>query len=479
MRIRIKNYISFFVLIFLLPVLLLCVGASLPRLYGESYYAQLAEMDQRLTTTQGSRLILIGGSNVAFGIDVSLLEELMGQAGYNYTVCPYGLYAAVGTSAMLELSAGVLREGDIVVLALEPTSETMSTYFGANAFWKCAESSPGLLTRLNGKQTSAVWGGYIGYLQERAAICRLGDFPRAAGVYARSAFDENCNMSYFRAGNTMALGYDVSSPIDLASVSVEGDFAEEMNEYCRTAAQRGAAVYLSFSPMNRSAIADLSDEAVDAYFNTCSTAFGCLIISNPNDYIMDSGWFYDSNFHLNTAGAQMRTYTLAGDLLAQLGYYRKPAYTAPAMPVSIAVSADNDADPTLFTYRAIGENGWLISGLTDVGLTATSLTVPSSVEGRPVVGFTSDALFEAASLEELRIPQNVEFLPSGLFRNCGSLTRLVLEHTAFPCDIAGDTFDGAPQIRVFVPASSYSFYRDGYGCEVSPWANELDRIFTY
>jgi len=47
-------------------------------------------------------------------------------------VCP--LYAAVGASAMLDLSLGTLREGNIVILTLEPTSETMSTYFGATTF---------------------------------------------------------------------------------------------------------------------------------------------------------------------------------------------------------------------------------------------------------------------------------------------------------------------------------------------------------
>ena len=35
------------------------------------------------------------------------------------------------------------------------------------------------------------------------------------------------------------------------------------------------------------------------------------MISDPNRYILDSGWFYDSNFHLNSAGAAVRTRLLA------------------------------------------------------------------------------------------------------------------------------------------------------------------------
>ena len=144
--------IAFVLLICLLPALLLTVGASLPILYGNSYYAELAPLTERLDQSEGKKLVLIGGSNIAFGVDVDLLEQLLAEKGYSYTVCPYGLYAAVGCSAMLSLSENALKEGDLVVLAVEPTDETMSAYFGASAFLKCAEDAPWLLARMNAEQ---------------------------------------------------------------------------------------------------------------------------------------------------------------------------------------------------------------------------------------------------------------------------------------------------------------------------------------
>ena len=71
--------------------------------------------------------------------------DVLSQNGFDYTVCPMGLYGAVGTDVMLDLTASQLRQGDLVVFTFEPTSESMSDYFGANAYWKCAESDPGLL----------------------------------------------------------------------------------------------------------------------------------------------------------------------------------------------------------------------------------------------------------------------------------------------------------------------------------------------
>lgn len=475
-----KKLAAMLALFLLLPTVLLCAGAALPSLYGDSYYAELAPMADRLRTVEGKKLVLVGGSNIAFGTDTALLEELLHEKGYDYTVCPFGLYAAVGTSAMLSLSRSALGEGDIVILAIEPTDETFSSYFGAGAFWKCAEDAPRLLLGLSGSQRAAMLGNYVSYLQERRSIVRSGDFPIAEGAYTRSAFDESCNMIYPREGNVMTLGFDTGSVIDLAGLRIEPSFAEQVNDYCRHAARAGAAVYMSFSPMNRSAIVDSSDEAISAFFTLINESFPCPVISDPNDYMMDSGWFYDSNYHLNSAGAELRTIRLAQDILAQLGCYESIGYTAPAMPSSLAKPEVNAAETDLFLFSPVADGaGYLVSGLTEPGLSRTSLTVPSSCDGRPVVGFTPGALTGAASLEELRLPQSIETLPSGVFKDCPSMTRLILEHTQSPCGLEDGALDDAEQIRIYVPAEAYPYYRDGYGCEANPWAPYLGRIFAF
>ena len=177
-----KKVIAILLLVLLLPVTLLTTGAALPDCYGESYYAELPELYRRLKTAEGRKLVLVGGSNIAFGVDTAQLEQTLDEFGYDCTVCPFGLYAAVGTSVMLELAEDSLSEGDVVVLAIEPTAETFSTYFGSTAFWKCAEPAPELLTALSNAKRSALAGNYIGYLQERVEITRSGVLPRAEGV---------------------------------------------------------------------------------------------------------------------------------------------------------------------------------------------------------------------------------------------------------------------------------------------------------
>ena len=216
----------------------------------------------------------------------------------------------------------------------------------------------------------------------------------------------------------------------------------------------------------------------------CNDTFHCPIISDPNTYIMESGWFYDSNFHLNSAGAILRTYSLAEDILAWLGCYEELDYELPEMPAFMGPSYDTPTETGHFTYDPItdpkGETiGYQISGLTDSGLEQKELAIPAAYRDKAVVGILEDALSDAIALEQLRIPESVEGLPDNLFRNCKALTQLILEHRNTPCSVTAHTFDGADQVRIFVPAEAYTMYRDGFGCETNPWAPYIDRVYSF
>lgn len=473
-----KRVVCILFLAAILPVSLLIVGASLPEYYGESYYAELPEMYRRLKKTQGEKIVLVGGSNIAFGVDTGLLEELLRQCGYDYTVCSFGLYGAVGTSAMLELSKDCLGQGDIVVLAIEPSSETFSTYFGATAFLKCAESAPEMFLGLNAGQRAAAVGNYPDYLQQRLEIARTGILPSADGVYGKASFNARCDMVYERAGNTMTLGFDTGNPIDLSAVSFQPAFTEQVSDFCEAAVKRGTSVVMSFSPMNRSAMTDCAEETLYDFFQYCQSSFPCAIISDPNDYILDSGWFYDSNFHLNTPGAQVRTARLAEDLLGYLGCYQPLRFQMPTVPAPLANVEQNETDSLYFRFQPL-EDGWLVSGLTEAGKKETSLTLPSSYQGKPVVGFTAEAFAGNALLTELILPGSVESIPDGAFSDCENLTRLVLLHTQKTPGIGNAPFAGADRLRIYVPSGAYPLYWDGAGCGTNRWEAYMGLIEAY
>jgi hypothetical protein len=63
-----------------------------------------------------NKIIIIGGSNVRFGINAGLIERLIMNS---YCVYNYGLYAGMGLDLILGSSKKVLSKGDVVILSLE------------------------------------------------------------------------------------------------------------------------------------------------------------------------------------------------------------------------------------------------------------------------------------------------------------------------------------------------------------------------
>ena len=61
MKQHFKTIILFLLLVALTPVLVLAGGVALPDYYQESYYAELSEMYQRLKTTEGPKIVVVGG----------------------------------------------------------------------------------------------------------------------------------------------------------------------------------------------------------------------------------------------------------------------------------------------------------------------------------------------------------------------------------------------------------------------------------
>ena len=217
----------------MIPTFLLTMHFMLPECYKETYYAELSEMTERLKTAQKPKIVIVGNSDVAFGLQVDRLEKILNDKGFDYTVCPFGLYAALGTDAMLELSKPYLSAGDIVILVVEPVSDTLTTYFGASVLLKCAEKDPSLFWNLNSSQKQAVLGNFPEVLSTRYQIARSGEFPSSGDVYSKDSFDENCSLSYERAGNAMRLGYDPLTPVDFAEVRVDERYAQNACYYCR------------------------------------------------------------------------------------------------------------------------------------------------------------------------------------------------------------------------------------------------------
>jgi len=417
-------------------------------------------MYQNLKNTKGKKIIVVGNSAVAFGLVPELIEEEI----EGYTVCSFGLYGAIGTKAMMDLSRVNISEGDIVILAPEQVSQSMSLYFNSEYMWNSADGDFSMLENI--KNSGEMVGGFLGYVGRKYAYFAGGNPPAPTDVYAAASFDERCKMTYDRPYNKLPLGYDAMSRISYKKETFSSDFADYINEYDQFVKNRGAELLFGFAPVNLSGIElGTTKEDVDAFYDYVDGLLDCELLGNPNEYIFESDWFYDANVHVNSAGAIVYTDRLVRDLKAYLMDGSPIEIELPQKPVPPQEDdgGEDGEDAALFTYEESG-NGWNILSLTEEGKMRTAIAIPDYYKGKRVLSFNASVFAGNTGIQEIRLGKYIYGISDNSFEGCTNLRRLYLHPEREPseCSVYFSLFAGAPQCKAYVPQEKLSAYLNDY-----------------
>ncbi|MCR5210208.1 MAG: leucine-rich repeat domain-containing protein [Lachnospiraceae bacterium] len=430
--------------------------SSLPSVYGESYYAGLPLKYDRLKNTPSPRIIVIGGSSTAFGTDSKLIEKELGEPCVNF-----GLYAAIGLKPMLDLSASSIRPGDTVIICPETDSQMYSDYEGYNSLWKSCEGRSDMLFALKADSIPGMAGALKGFLNERNNLSSNAASVSDNNVYALSSFDSYGDISYPRPGNIMSKAYAPDSLPDIDASIVTDDFADMINRYSLMARIKGATVYFAFCPINSLSVSDVSDEQKQAFVNALRSRLDIPVISSLDDHIMDPGFFYDSNFHTNDYGMTYNTMLLINDIKRERG---DNSLASTSMPYPVAVSQNgaviSSGSTDILTYD-VTDTGIIITGLTQDGKKASSITIPDTIGGSTVTGIASHS-FDGSVATSITLPRSINSLSDGAFYGASILRDVILPCGALP-EVGEELLDGASaNISIKVPVEIYNTYMTDY-----------------
>lgn len=469
MKKRILRILACLLALAALPAALGGFAFALPPQYGDTFLGELPYKCAALAAAEGRRVIVAGGSGVAFGLRSDLLEgELPG-----YAVVNFGMYAGLGSTVMLELAEEELRPGDVVVFSPEQSGQTLSRYLSGEAMWQAADGHTDLLGRLDRESWGTLAGSFPYFAAQKACFCRDGDPPAGDGVYARSSFNAWGDIDYpDRGNNVMAGGMDPDLPIVFDETLPTGEFLDYVKDYAARCRAKGVAFYYRFCPMNAAAISPVQRERAAEYQSWLAQRLDCPILGDVEDAILDEGWFYDTNFHLNSAGAVVNTARLAAELKAALGLEGEVSIPLPAMPGrgEDAPAAGDNSDDGCFTYESAGE-GLRVTGLTAAGAARERLTVPASHEGRAVVSLAPETFAGNTVLREIVLQDNLRGIEDGSFNGCTALERLVIQNTSpSSCPVGAGLLEGTGT-AVYVPQESYGAYVTNYF-----WAPHAGRV---
>jgi len=451
---------AFLLAIFILsPAILLTVGLVSPAVYDATFVGALSQKIDRLDKTESPKIIVIGGSSAAFGLRSDLLEKETGMPAVNF-----GLYASLGTKLMLDLAKHAVKEGDIVIIAPEQDAQTLSNYFNPDSTWRAFDGHPEYLAKLGKSELAEMAGAYLSFVSDKYGYMLKKSKPAVSGVYTASSFNEYGDISYERPSNNMVGGYDANTPISFEKEVISVDFIDYLNAFASFARSKKASVYYGFCPMNRAALEEgCTAENISVYFNYLLEKLDFPVIGNPEAHLMESGWFYDSNFHMNDAGAVAYTLLLAREIKLALGDTSPCVTETPEMPAlpfepgEEAVMAED--------LLVLSESGGVITvtGLTDKGALADVIEIPSEIDGKPVAAIASGAFSAGKSLRQIIINEGMSFIAGGAFDGCESLEKIIVLCSApEKVRVDDELLLGAEAAVVYVPAEYFDAYANDY-----------------
>ena len=455
--------------IFLLitPAFLLVGGFLLPAQYDNTFLGELKYKCEALDQTDGKRIVFLGGSNVAFGVDSALIEEELPE----YSVVNFGMYAALGTKVMLDLSIDSFRPGDIVIISPEQEAQTISNYFNGEAMWQALDGAFPLLTRIDRNDLGKLVGQFPYFASRKFSYYIRKDKPNPSGVYNRGVFNEYGDIvSKECTYNVMANEYDINTPIHFDETMLDTVFIDYLNAFAEKLTARGVTVWYRFCPMNELAVEEGSD--IDNYYELLQDRLQFYIIGDPNNSVMEEEWFYDTNFHLNASGKAINTNQIIRDIKAMLGDSTATNIELPSKPTipNISLTNGDNSDEGYFTYE--NRNGELtLAGITEEGGLQEELTIPVSYEGVPVTAVAATVFAGNTTIRAITVQENIVSIADNAFDGCSNLSRVSMESLSpEKCIIGQHLLDGT-KAMITVKEKAISNYKLNYF-----WSMYADRI---
>ncbi len=299
-RLLVKIFSLMIVVIFSL----IAINYIVPKNENSYYYAFKDKNELLNKDTNKKRIIFVGGSNLAFGLNSNLIEK-----NFDYDVVNMGLNAGLGLKLMVNNVKPYIKSGDIVVIA--PEYEHFKGSLNGNVtINSLINLIPSSIKLLDLEQLLVVIKGIPDFYNSQiiVGIKSLLNKVNIDDIYRRDGFNEDGDLvSHLnKAGKKIQASKGETFEIDDEAI----DFLNDFYDY---ATEKGVQVYMTY-PSLFSEQYDYIRDDVDNLTNILTKKLNISIISNADDYAFEEDEIFDSAYHLNAKGRELRTENIIKDL---------------------------------------------------------------------------------------------------------------------------------------------------------------------
>lgn len=302
----------------LLAVVATCVAllAVMPK-PDNTFFLAAADKWRAAEEAGSPKLLIVGGSNTAFGVDSRALRDSL-----SIPVVNMGLHAGVGLEYILREARQFVEEGDIVVVSPEYEQFFGRQVWGRQQLVELAWLHPPSLRLMTSpRQVTALAAGFPPVFQDRLRSLWLDFRTPGRGtrheVYHRDAFNEfgdvvsHLDAETDRVVEDMPFLRDTTDGFNPAAIRA-------LNEFHDAARKRGARMFILL-PTIPEFLYRLRRDEVERVYDRLRTEGTSPILGSPRLQVGANDHFFDTAYHLSREGREEQTRRLLGLLRAAEG----------------------------------------------------------------------------------------------------------------------------------------------------------------
>ncbi|HEY9785398.1 MAG TPA: hypothetical protein V6D17_08355 [Candidatus Obscuribacterales bacterium] len=298
----------------------------------DSYMAAINDKDAALRHAVSPKLVLVGGSNLAFGMDSQSLQRQLPVA----EVVNMGLHAGFGLDYMLKEVAPHIRAGDVVVIVPEYEQFFGMSHGHTTELFQLLEVRPQAIRCLANTEQLEVLGRGLGdflrrkfncyeertricftYLKEHHSLAAFKHFFDPTPVlvpYTRSSFNQRGDVVAHKTLPAPGFGEMKMT----CAAEPDRDAIDTINSFAEAAIKQHARVFLCPPCIPRKLYLENRSQ-LGALYKELSCELRVPILSSFDSYVLPDQFFYDTYYHLTAGGIDYRVRRMAFDLRQELG----------------------------------------------------------------------------------------------------------------------------------------------------------------
>jgi hypothetical protein len=268
-----------------------------------------------LAAGAGRKVVFVGGSNLAYGLDSSMVEHETGAH-----VANMGMNGYLGVRFMLEEVKPNLRRGDIVVVALEYDSFFKSVDGTGSDLLIVTKARPENLAHLTwGQRLELIKAMPYVAQQKVLRLIRVGSLSVGKSDDWKETIDDIESLAGFEKHGDLTSHFGVKWPrhredgIDLTNTPLDSEVVGLLASFTKEMNARGVQVIISYTSLI-DYFYDRHRATIDRLHALMSKTPPLVVPSPPSEFVFPEAWFFDTVYHVTEVGRAERTRRVIRDL---------------------------------------------------------------------------------------------------------------------------------------------------------------------